>query len=264
VIVDGAQASEDMVRSGAFGASVREVVWDAPLVAAVMVTAVLAVTDAALTENVAVVLPPMMVTDAGSANCEAVRDSVMVVPPAGAGADNATVQVAVPGVMIVDGLHPSESIVTGTTAGASVSGVFLEVPLYEAVTVALMEMATRSAVAAKAAKELPAGISIAFGTVSCGMDDDSVILAPSAGAAEASATVQVVEAGVATVAGVQTRADIAPEETGGARVSTYDCELVPFVAVTAIVVLADTDAAPALNEAEVLPAGMTIDGGTVS
>jgi hypothetical protein len=79
------------------GVTVTVAVPDDPLVVAVMVAAVLAVTEPAVTVNVAVRVPAATVTDTGTlATAELLDESVTTLPPVGALLESVTVPVVVP------------------------------------------------------------------------------------------------------------------------------------------------------------------------
>ena len=89
----------------------------------------------AVTVKLAVVEPAAAVTDAGVVSAELLSDKATVEPPAGAAADNVTVQVAVAPDTTLTGEHASFETVT-VAEGVTVTAAVPEPPFNVAVTVA--------------------------------------------------------------------------------------------------------------------------------
>jgi hypothetical protein len=78
---------------------------------------------------------------------------------------------------------------------------------------------TEAAVAANAARELPAGIVIESGTVNCGISEANVSVTSPDGTAADSDMMHVAEPGVVTVEGLQVSVDIVTAGADGASIS---------------------------------------------
>lgn len=103
--VEGAQAIALSVTGATGATSVRAVVCGTPFQLAVICAEAVAETTAALAVNVAAIDPAVTSTDGGVVRLALLLPKVTVAPPAGASWDRVTVQVAVPGVLRLDGLH---------------------------------------------------------------------------------------------------------------------------------------------------------------
>lgn len=161
-------------------------------------------TSAAVAAKFAVVVPAAIATLLGVVRLALLSDKVTVAPPVGAGCDNVTAQVVVPGVGIVAGEQvrfEREPVVARATV------VFWDPPLAVAVTVALEELAKAPAVAEKFAEVALAGTVTETGTVSRAEFDDSATASPPAGAAFDNVTVQVATAPELRVEGAHVTVD---------------------------------------------------------
>jgi hypothetical protein len=195
----GVQASEERV-GGASNDSVA-VTDDEPR-EAVRVALALAVTVPAVTVKDVVVAVAGTVTEAGTVRVAFLEDRVTVVPPVGAGFDKVTVQEVLAledrlGAVQVRDVRltgPSREMVTGT-----------ELPLREAVTVALALAVTVPAVAVKDAVVAVARTVTEAGTVRVALLEDRVTVVPSVGAGFDSVTVQEVLVLDARLGAVQVR-----------------------------------------------------------
>ena len=153
-------ASEiDAVRVLPFNAAVSVAVWSAVIVPAVAV-------------KVAVVDPAATATDPGTVSAAVLLDSVTVPPPV---FDSVTVQVLVPPVPRVAGVHDTELT---TTAVASEIDAVRVLPFNAAVSVAVWSAAIVPAVAVKVAVVDPAATATDPGTVSAAVLLDSVTVPP--------------------------------------------------------------------------------------
>ncbi|MFN0164980.1 MAG: hypothetical protein ACKV22_01000 [Bryobacteraceae bacterium] len=166
-------------------------------------------TSAAVTTKFAVVVPAAIETLLGVVRLALLSDKVTVAPPVGAGCDNVTAQVVVPGVGILAGEHVK---LERETVGARATVVFWDPPLAVAVTVALEEAAMAPAVAEKLAVVVLAATVTETGTVSRAESDDKATANPPLGAAFDSVTVQVETAPELRVEG----AHVTLEGTAGA------------------------------------------------
>jgi hypothetical protein len=133
-------------------ATVREAVLEVPLAVAVTTTAVLVVTEAAVTEKVAEVDPEATVTEAGVLSAALLSERVTNCPPAGAAAERVTVHEAeLPEVMEAG----EQESVLGTGRAVTVTEDVLEVPLAAAVTTTVVLAVTEAAVTEKVAEVAP-------------------------------------------------------------------------------------------------------------
>src|SRR5436190_1223534 len=111
-IVVGEHGNEETV-AAAGAATEREAVLELPWSAAVTVTAVLAVTEAAVAVKVPLEAPAATVTEAGVVRAELLSVIVTLEPPVGAACESVTVQVEMAPDAIVVGEHWSAVTVTG-------------------------------------------------------------------------------------------------------------------------------------------------------
>jgi hypothetical protein len=162
---------------------------------------VLAVTADAVAVNVDEVEPAAIVKDAGADKICVEDDSVTVAPVEGAAAVSATVQVEVPGVVIVAGVQTKDERAAGL--GLSVSEADLVTPPRAPETVTGVLAATADAVAVKVADVPPDATVTDDGTLRAGAEEESVTAAPPEPAAPDSVIVQVEVAGVRSAVGVQ-------------------------------------------------------------
>ena len=160
----------------------------------------LLVTAVAGAVNVAVVAPAATVADAATVTAVLLLESVTTAPPAGAAAVRVTVQLLVPGVAMVAGLHVRAF---GRTGGCTVTTVVFDTLAARAVSVTFVLLATVPAVAVKPAEVAPAATVTDAGTVTAALSLDNVTTVPPAGAATQSVTVQPEVPPEATVEGVQ-------------------------------------------------------------
>jgi hypothetical protein len=137
--------------------------------------------------KVAVVAVAATVTDAGTVSVVLVLVSVTDAPPVGAALLSVTVQVLEAFGARVVGLHASDDTSTGATRPIA---AFAELPVYVAVTVALWSLAMVPAVALKVADKEPAATVTDAGTARAALLSEIAIMAPPAGAAFESVTVQ--------------------------------------------------------------------------
>ena len=126
----------------------------------------------AVAANVAVVLPPPTVTEAGIVNAAVLSDSVTTAPPV---LDTVTVQVALAPVPRLAGVHVNPLT---TVAVASTIVVVCVLPFSVAVMIAGRSIVIVPAVAANVAVVLPAFTVTEAGTVSATALLDSVTVAP--------------------------------------------------------------------------------------
>jgi hypothetical protein len=170
----------DAVRVLPFNDAVSVAVWSEAIVPAVAV-------------NVAVVDPAATVTDPGTVSAAVLLDSVTVPPPVFV---SVTVQLLVPPLLSVAGVHDSE--LTVTAVAKAIDAVCVP-PFNAAVTVAVWSDAIVPAVAVKVAVVDPAATVTDPGTVSAAVLLDSVTVPPPV---FVSVTVQLLVPPLLSVAGV--------------------------------------------------------------
>jgi hypothetical protein len=177
-----------------------------------------------VTVNVAVALPAVTVTDVGTVSIVLVFVSATVLPPAGAAWLSVTVQLLVPLGPRVVGLHAS----VVTTVGATRLMVICELFPNVAVTVPEWLVVKLPVVALNVAVVDPAGAVTDVGTVNAVFVLASATVAPPAGAAWLSVTVQLLVPLGPRVVGAHTKA----VTCRGVNVIVTLCEPPPSVAVT--------------------------------
>jgi len=219
-------------------------------------------TWAADAENVALLEPAGTEIDDWTVRFELSLESATAAPPVGAALLSVTMQLVVPGVLTVLGLHAR--LLTCNVAGAAtVMVAVLEEALTAAVIVTVVLLVTLPAVAEKFAEALPAATVTEDGTVSAELSSEIATACPPVGAEEVNVTVQLEVPGPITQAGLQVR----PLNWGVAGAVTVTVAVLDeplAVAVTVTVVLLVTLPAVAEKFADVLPAGTVTEDGTVS
>ena len=187
------------------GASSEMVTGDElPLREAVIVALALAVIVPAVAVKLAVVAVAGMVRDAGTVNRPLLEDKLTAVPPVGAALDSITVQEVLALVARLEAVHVREDRFTGASREI-VTGD--ELPLSEAVIVALALALIVPAVTVKLAVVAVAGTVTEAGTVKSPLLEDRLTAVPPVGAALDSVTVQEVLALVARLEAVHVRED---------------------------------------------------------
>ena len=239
-------------RSAAAGDSVMAAVSELPLSEAVMIAVCELETNAVVAANVAVALPVPTVTEAGAANAAVLLDSVTVPPLV---AVSVTVHVALAPELRLVGVQVNPLKVTGATSEIAAA---CELPLSEAVMVAVRELDTVPAVAVNVAVALPAGTVTEAGAVNSAELLDSVTVAP---AAVVSVTVHVALAPELRLVGVHVNPLMV---TGTTSEIAAFCELPLSEAVMVAVCELDTVPAVAVNVAVALPAGAVTEDGAVN
>jgi hypothetical protein len=251
----GAQESRMML-----GGITREIVagCEEPLSVAVMAAVWSLEIVPAVAVKLAELLPDATVTDAGTVRVPRLLDRPTRAPPAPAGLVRVMVQVELAPVPKVAGLH--ESAETSMVEANEMEAVW-ELPLREAVTVAVWSLEIVPAVAAKFAELLPDATVTDAGTVRVLRLLNRPTTAPPVPAALVKVTVQVELAPVPTLAGLHDT----PLTSGGftsAMLAVFELE--PRVAVTVAVWSLVTVPAVAMKFAEALPDATVTDAGTES
>ncbi|MBN9662325.1 MAG: hypothetical protein J0H49_29270 [Acidobacteria bacterium] len=253
---EGREAGEHERVLGMSGAvTVTEAVLEVPLAAAVMTTAVLEVTEAAVAEKEAEVAPAGTVTEAGMVRAALLSERVTNWPPVGAAPESVTVQEEDPPELMEAGEHESE---LGTGRAVTVTVEVLEVPLAVAVTTTAVLAVTEAAVTEKAAEVAPPATVTEAGVERAALLSERVTSCPPMGAAAERVTVQVAVLPEEMEAGKQVRVLGA-----GRAVSVREAVLdVPFaVAVMTANVLVRIEVAVTEKVAEVAPAGTVTEAG---
>jgi hypothetical protein len=157
-------------------------------------------TEPAVAVNAAVVAPAATVTDTGTGSVvPLLLETATTNPAVAAGLVSETEQVTVPPEATVPGLHAKpESTGGATTASENV----FELPFRPAVSTAVASAVTVPAVAVKPALAVPAVTVTDAGTVTFVLSLARDTTAPPAGAARVRLTVQALEPGAVTLAGV--------------------------------------------------------------
>jgi hypothetical protein len=238
---------------GATGFTVSVPLADVPLADAVMVTVVLVATRLVVAVNDAVFLPAATVMMAGT-EAPLVLLSVTLRPPVGAAPLMVTVPIDDAPPVTLAGLSAT---VDGTGA-FTVSAPVADVPLAEAVIVAVMLETTGTDVAVNVAVLLPADTVTLAGTAAP-LVLVRLTISPPVGAAPLVVTVPVDEFPPVTLVGLSTRLDGTAAITES--VPLADVPLADAVMVTAV--LETTGTVVAVNVAVVLPAATVILLGTV-
>jgi hypothetical protein len=247
------------------GCTVRVNVF-ARLAAAATVTVVAGARAVAVAVNDPVVDPAAIVTDAGTVTVALLLVNETTFPPAGAAPVSVAVQVTRVPAIIYGEAHAT---LLTLTSGLSTTPVLSVLPLYEALTAALVAVVTLAAVIVNFAEALFAGTVTDAGTLSLPTEDDTATVEdsatdePPAGAAPDNVTVQVEVPGVAIVTGLQ---DSAESVTVGAgfTLSAIAFEVPPKDAVSCAVMGAATADAVAAKVVDVAPAGTATDAGTLT
>lgn len=162
------------------GLTVTDAVLEEAFEAAVMVTAVLAVTELAVAVNRTEVEPAATVTEEGTVSAELLSETVTTWPPVGAALERVTVHEEVPPELTEEGVH-RRVLMMGS--GFTVTDVVLEDPLAVAVTVTAVLAVTEAAVAEKEAEVEPAATVTEAGTVSAELLSEIATVRPPVGAA---------------------------------------------------------------------------------
>ena len=144
------------------------------------------------------------VTDAGTVSFALEFERVTLAPPAGAGWVRVTVQVLEELAPMPAGLQVNDET---STVAARFTVVLAELLLSVAVTVALELLLMAAVVTVKFADVAAAGTVTDAGTVKVALESERVTLAPPAGAAWVSVTVQVLEEFCPRLLGLQANAD---------------------------------------------------------
>lgn len=151
--------------------TVTEAVLEVPLAIAVTTTAVLAVTEPAVTEKAAEVAPAATVTEAGVVSAALLSERVTSWPPVGAAAESVTVQEADPPEVREAGKHER---VLGMGRALMVTEAVLEAPLAAAVMTTAVFAVTEVAVTVKAAEVAPLATVTEAGVVSALLSSERV------------------------------------------------------------------------------------------
>src|ERR1019366_7108815 len=235
----GVARAIDVVCVLPFNVAVSVAVWSDTIVPAVAV-------------KVAVVDPAATATDPGTVSAAVLLDSVTVPPPVFV---SVTVQVLVPLLLSVAGVHDNELTVT---AVAKAIDVVCVLPFNVAVSVAVWSVAIVPAVAVKVAAVEPAATATDPGTVSAAVLLDSVTVPP---LVFVSVTVQVLVPPLPSVAGVH---DTELTVTGVAK-AIDAVRALPFNVAVSFAVWSDAIVpALAVTLAVLDPAATATDPGTVS
>jgi hypothetical protein len=217
-----------------------------PPALALMVAVVGVATVPAVDVNTVLVDPSTTVRGAGAGSAPLLDVSNTTMPPDGAGFVRVAVQLTVSAGFTVGGEHAS----VASAAGATTLRVALRQPEFSvAVMVAVASEATEPALTLKVFEVAPAEIAMIAGTVT-GPVAVTATVAPPAGAAAESVTVQVAVPDAFTVDGSQ----LSPVTVvNGATVMLPVRTTLPAVAVSVTAVEAATLAAVALNAVVVAP-----------
>ena len=252
--LEAVQVREDRLT----GASSEMVTGDElPLREAVIVALALEVIVPAVAVKLVVVAVAGTVTDAGTVKRPLLEDKLTAVPPVGAALDSVTVQEVLALVARLEAVHVREDRLTGASS-EMVTGD--ELPLREAVIVALAFAVIVPAVAVKLAVVAVAGTVTEAGTVSFALLEDKLTAVPPVGAALDSVTVQEVLALVARLEAVHVRED---RLTGASSEMVTGDELPLREAVIVALSLSVIVPAVAVKLAVVAVAGTVTDVGTV-
>jgi hypothetical protein len=207
--------------------------------------------------NAALADPPGTVTVAGTLSTARLLASVTAAPPVPAALDNVTVQLVVPALLILPGMHDME-LSDGRATNATEADCD---PLpYVAVTCAVWSVVTVPAVPVKVALADPPGTVTVAGTVRTALPLASVTAAPPVPAALDSTTVHVAVPPLLMLLGMH---DIELMLAGETSRSDVDWELLPYVAVTCTAWSVTMDPAVPVNVAAVAPGWTVTVAGTV-
>ena len=201
------------------GVTVTAAVTELPFSAAVNVTARFVDTAPADAVKEAVLEPAVTVTDEGTIRAASLDERVTLSPPASAARDSVTVQAAPER----DGTLVGEHCNAARVIGEMVTAVDLELPLREAVIVAVWLLVTLEAVAVTFPLLAPAAILIEAATGSAELSEERVAVTPPVGAACDRVTEQVVDAPELTEDGEHCRVEIVT----GSTVIVAVAELLP-------------------------------------
>ena len=175
--------------------------------------------------KVAVVALAATVTEPGTVRTLLLLESATEAPPVGAAADNVTVQVAVVFEARLAGEHWSDETLAAACGGATVIEAVLELPLSEAVIVAVTLAVTVPVVAVNVAVLEPAGTSTEAETATALLPLDSPTEEPPAGAACDSVTVQLEVPPDVTAVGEHCKEETVIPACGGLTVTDAEREL---------------------------------------
>jgi hypothetical protein len=253
-------AGRHTTETGAAGTTtLTAVVFEVPFSEADTVTAWSDVAPLELRVNVALLALAATLTVAGPVTPIPLSAIDIVVPAAGAGPLNVTVQATVPGTFTEPGVHERLDRTTGPSTFTLAARLL---PFSVAVTVTARLAEGAPAVALNVALSLPAGIRAEAGTVSAALLEDSATGVPPAGAALESVTVQTLVFPASRAAGLQSNADIV---TAGAVIESVVVLLTPLR--VAVMLMADSEMVvptAAMNRTLLLPAGTTAEAGMVT
>ncbi len=228
-----------------------------PLRAAVTVALALEVTLPAVAVKEAVVAVAMTVTEAGAVRVALLEARVTTVPPVGAGFDSVTVQEVLALEARLEAVQVREVRLTGPNK-EMLTGT--ELPLREAVRVALALVVTVPVVAVKEAVVAVASTVTEAGTVKVALFEAKVTTVPPVGAGFDSVTVQGVLALEARLGAVQVRE---VRLTGPNKEMLTGTELPLREAVTVALALVVTVPVVAVKDAVVAVARTVTEAGTV-
>ena len=156
--------------------------------------------DPAVTVKVLLIVPDAIATEAGTVSNPLLLESAIVTPDDGAAPDTVTVHVDAPPPVRLAGAHISEvNVAWGTKA----MDVPCELPLKDAVTLAVKLLVIVPAAAIKVALEAPAATVTDTGTVSRAWSLESETIDPPFPAAPDRVTVHVDDVAVVSVLGLQ-------------------------------------------------------------
>ena len=181
-----------------------------PLYAAVIVALALLLTAPVVAVKAPVSAPAVTVAEAGTVRVAFVFVRLTLAPPAGAALVSVTVQAVEEFGPTLVGVQDNADTSTGETRATL---VFAELPLYAAVIVAVPLLLTAAVVALKVAASAPAVTVVDPGTLRVAFVFVRLTLAPPAGAALVSVTVQTVEEFGPTLVEVHDNADTSTDET---------------------------------------------------